>query len=152
MFANLLVDAEGLINKRDDLHKQIVEEEEEKRKLENDLRILAEHLAKVNESLTRKILARNEYDKAIAETEHAYMKVRVFVIQSVVSDSHCKRLCFLLVVVIRPSDNCVADFGYLADITWRVKEGGPEYRKTRTKPKISKAITNDVLATFIDIA
>lgn len=80
MFANRHVGVEELINKRDDLHKQIVEEEEEKRKLENDLRILAEHLAKVNESLTRKILAQNEYDKAIAETEHAYMKVRVFLV------------------------------------------------------------------------
>ena len=63
------------MNKRDELHKQILEEEEEKRKIQNDLRILSERLAKVNESLSRKILAQNEFDKTIAETESAYMKV-----------------------------------------------------------------------------
>jgi Sjoegren syndrome nuclear autoantigen 1 len=39
--------------------------------------MLSERLAKVNESLTRKILAQNEFDRTIAETEQAYMKVRV---------------------------------------------------------------------------
>jgi len=32
-------------------------------------------LAKINESLAKKIASRNEYDKTIAETEAAYMKV-----------------------------------------------------------------------------
>ena len=32
-------------------------------------------LAKVNESLAKKITARNEYDKTISETENAYMKI-----------------------------------------------------------------------------
>ena len=66
---------EDLCNKRDELQKQIHVEEEEKCKIQNDLRILTERLARINESLAKKIASRNEYDKTIAETEAAYMKV-----------------------------------------------------------------------------
>lgn len=65
-----------LCGKRDELHKQILQEEEEKQKLQNDIRILTERLAKVNESLSKKMASRNEFDKTIAETESAYMKVK----------------------------------------------------------------------------
>jgi len=66
---------EDLCTKRDELHKQILEEEEEKRKVQNDIRILTERLAKINESLSKKMASRNEFDKTIAETEAAYMKI-----------------------------------------------------------------------------
>ncbi|XP_002119469.1 microtubule nucleation factor SSNA1-like [Ciona intestinalis] len=66
---------EDLCAKRDDLHRQALQEEEEKNKLQNDIRVLTERLAKVNESLARKMAARNEFDKTIAETESAYMKI-----------------------------------------------------------------------------
>ncbi|CAB3982856.1 Hypothetical predicted protein, partial [Paramuricea clavata] len=66
---------EDLCNKRDELQKQILVEEEEKCKIQNDLRILTERLARINESLAKKIASRNEYDKTIAETEAAYMKI-----------------------------------------------------------------------------
>ena len=66
---------EDLCTKRDDLQRQIMGEEEEKHKLQNDIRVLSEKLAKVNESLAKKISARNEFDKTIAETEAAYMKI-----------------------------------------------------------------------------
>jgi len=66
---------EDLCNKRDDLQRQIMIEEEEKHKLQNDIRVISEKLAKTNESLAKKISARNEFDKTIAETEAAYMKV-----------------------------------------------------------------------------
>ena len=66
---------EDLCTKRDELQRQILAEEEEKAKLQNDIRILTEKLAKVNESLAKKISSRNEYDKTIAETESAYMRV-----------------------------------------------------------------------------
>ncbi|XP_791762.1 Sjoegren syndrome nuclear autoantigen 1 homolog [Strongylocentrotus purpuratus] len=66
---------EELCLKRDDVHKQIKQEEEEKTKVQNDLRILTEKLAKLNESLAKKIATRNEYDKTIGETEAAYMKI-----------------------------------------------------------------------------
>lgn len=87
---------EELVNKRDELHKQILEEEEEKRKIQNDLRMLSERLAKVNESLTRKILAQNEFDRTIAETEQAYMKVRLklsYVVAHIVK-------CFIAILIL----------------------------------------------------
>ena len=68
---------EDLCTKRDELQKQIINEEEEKAKIQNDIRILSERLAKINESLAKKIASRNEYDKTIAETEAAYMKVNL---------------------------------------------------------------------------
>ena len=66
---------EDLCGKRDELHRSILQEEEEKQKLQNDIRVLTERLAKVNESLAKKMASRNEFDKTIAETEAAYMKV-----------------------------------------------------------------------------
>ena len=71
----MTIGIEDLCTKRDELHKQILEEEEEKRKVQNDIRILTERLAKINESLSKKMASRNEFDKTIAETEAAYMKV-----------------------------------------------------------------------------
>ena len=44
-------------------------------KIQNDLRILTERLARLNDNLARKITSRNEYDKTIQETEAAYMKI-----------------------------------------------------------------------------
>ena len=44
-------------------------------KIQNDLRILTERLARINDNLARKITSRNEYDKTIQETEAAYSKV-----------------------------------------------------------------------------
>lgn len=66
---------EDLCAKRDELHKQTLVEEEEKNRLQHDIRVLTEKLAKVNESLAKKMAQRNEFDKTIAETEAAYMKV-----------------------------------------------------------------------------
>ena len=68
---------EDLCAKRDELHRQTLVEEEEKTRIQNDIRILTERLAKVNESLAKKMAQRNEFDKTIAETEAAYMKVDV---------------------------------------------------------------------------
>lgn len=66
---------EGLSGKREAINKEILAEEEEKKKLENDMRIFADRLSRINESLGKKIAARNEYDRTIAETEHAYSKI-----------------------------------------------------------------------------
>lgn len=67
---------EDLCTKRDELHRQIMSEEEEKTKIQNDIRILTERLAKITESLSKKYAAQNDYDKTISETEAAYMKVK----------------------------------------------------------------------------
>lgn len=66
---------EDLKEKREEVNKQIVKDEEEKQKIQNDLRMLTERLSRVNDSLARKVASRNEYDKTIMETEAAYMKV-----------------------------------------------------------------------------
>ncbi|KAI6651525.1 Sjoegren syndrome nuclear autoantigen 1-like [Oopsacas minuta] len=66
---------EDLCAKRDEGQRQILIEEEEKSKVQGDIKILSERLAKINESLAKKIAARNEYDRIIAETENAYNKI-----------------------------------------------------------------------------
>ena len=44
-------------------------------KIQNDLRILTERLARINDNLARKVASRTEYDKTITETEAAYAKI-----------------------------------------------------------------------------
>ena len=57
------------------MNRSIAKDEEEKAKIQNDLRILTERLARLNDNLARKIASRNEYDKTIQETEAAYDKI-----------------------------------------------------------------------------
>lgn len=66
---------EDLREKREEINRQILKDEEEKAKIQRDLSILTDRLSKINETLTRKIQARNEYDRTIQETEGAYMKI-----------------------------------------------------------------------------
>merc|ERR1711865_653195 len=66
---------EDLREKREEVNRQILQEEEEKAKIQKDLIILTDRLSKINESLARKVQARNEYDKTIQEMEAAYMKI-----------------------------------------------------------------------------
>lgn len=66
---------EDLREKREEINRQILKEEEEKAKIQRDLSILTDRLSKINETLARKIQARNEYDRTIQETEAAYMKI-----------------------------------------------------------------------------
>ena len=66
---------EDLREKREEINRQILKEEEEKAKIQRDLSILTDRLSTINEALARKIQARNEYDRTIQETEAAYMKI-----------------------------------------------------------------------------
>lgn len=66
---------EDLREKREEINRQVLKEEEEKAKIQRDLSILTERLSTINEALARKIQARNEYDRTIQETEAAYMKI-----------------------------------------------------------------------------
>lgn len=68
---------EELFLKRDELNKQIQQEEEEKTRLQHDIRVLTEKLNRVSESLDHRLTTRSELDRTIAETEAAYMKVRI---------------------------------------------------------------------------
>lgn len=66
---------EDLREKREEINRQVLKEEEEKAKIQRDLSILTDRLSSINEALARKIQARNEYDRTIQETEAAYMKI-----------------------------------------------------------------------------
>lgn len=66
---------EELCSKREELQRQIQQEEEEKVRLQHDIRVLTEKLSRVNESLARRLTARADFDRTIAETEAAYMKI-----------------------------------------------------------------------------
>lgn len=68
---------EELCSKREELNRQIKQEEEEKDRLQHDIRILSEKLSRVNESLAQRLAARATFDRTIAETEAAYAKVCV---------------------------------------------------------------------------
>ena len=67
--------SEALREKREAVNTAILKEEEEKAKIQKDLSILTDRLSKINEALARRVMARNEYDKTIQETEAAYMKI-----------------------------------------------------------------------------
>nr|ADO28195.1 sjoegren syndrome nuclear autoantigen 1-like protein [Ictalurus furcatus] len=66
---------EELFLKRDELNKQIQQEEEEKTRLQHDIRVLTEKLNRVSESLDHRLTTRSELDRTIAEAEAAYMKI-----------------------------------------------------------------------------
>jgi len=66
---------EDLREKREEINRQILKEEEDKAKIQRDLSLLTDRLSNINETLARKIQARNEYDRTIQETEAAYMKI-----------------------------------------------------------------------------
>jgi septal ring factor EnvC (AmiA/AmiB activator) len=67
---------EDLREKREELNRSILRDEEDKAKIQKELTILTERLSRINEDLARKMQARNEFDQTIQETEAAYMKVR----------------------------------------------------------------------------
>ncbi|KAM3874502.1 microtubule nucleation factor SSNA1 [Diretmus argenteus] len=66
---------EELCSKREELNRQIQQEDEEKARLQHDIRVLTEKLCRVNESLAQRLAARATFDRTIAETEAAYMKI-----------------------------------------------------------------------------
>mmetsp|Transcript_20473 Transcript_20473/g.42799 ORF Transcript_20473/g.42799 Transcript_20473/m.42799 type:complete len:112 (-) Transcript_20473:173-508(-) len=75
-YNNELVKCIGdLREKREEVNRQILQQEEEKAKIQKELSRLTDRLSKINESLSRKLAARNEFDNTIQETEAAYMKI-----------------------------------------------------------------------------
>lgn len=65
-----------MCKRREDIQRQIHIDETEKTKLQRDLSQITEKLNRVNDSLQKKLVLRNELDRTIAESEAAYMKVR----------------------------------------------------------------------------
>lgn len=66
---------EELCKRREELQKQIQQDENERAKLQREINVLSDKLAQVNEGLQKKLATRSEYDRTIAESEAAYMKV-----------------------------------------------------------------------------
>jgi sjoegren syndrome nuclear autoantigen 1 len=66
---------EDLRERREELNRQILRDEEIKAKIQQDLALFTKKLAEVNEELAKKIQGKNEYDRTIQETEAAYMKI-----------------------------------------------------------------------------
>lgn len=62
-------------SRRTELQSQIESQEEEKTRLQQEIEKMSYKLTRVNDSLAKKITVRNEYDRTIAETETAYVKV-----------------------------------------------------------------------------
>merc|ERR1711990_871081 len=66
---------EELEAKKRNTAQAIDEEMVRKSTVQNKLRDLTEDLSRINDSLGRKVSARNEYDTTIQETEAAYLKI-----------------------------------------------------------------------------
>lgn len=61
--------------RRMELQAQIESQEEEKNSLQREIEKLSYKLTRLNDSLTKRIAVRNEYDRTIADTETAYIKI-----------------------------------------------------------------------------
>jgi len=66
---------EDLRRKRDDVHRDITEQEQIKAKIQQDLALMTKRLGEINEDLAKNLQAKSEYDRTIQETETAYMKI-----------------------------------------------------------------------------
>lgn len=68
---------EEMKSRRSELQAQIESQEEEKNNLQREIEKMSCKLTQLNDSLTKKITVRNEYDRTIADTEAAYVKVKI---------------------------------------------------------------------------
>ncbi|XP_043273395.1 Sjoegren syndrome nuclear autoantigen 1 homolog [Venturia canescens] len=66
---------EEMKTRRNELQTQIDSQEEEKNHLQREIEKLSYKLTRVDDSLNKRIAVRNEYDKTIADTEAAYLKI-----------------------------------------------------------------------------
>lgn len=62
--------------KRQNIHEQILKEEEDKERIQKEIALLNEKLQEICNSITKKIQTRLEYDRTIKETSSAYTKIR----------------------------------------------------------------------------
>lgn len=69
---------EEMKSRRTELQAEIESQEEDKNNLQREIEKLSYKLTRLNDSLTKRIAVRNEYDRTIADTETAYIKVYSF--------------------------------------------------------------------------
>ncbi|KAK2576784.1 hypothetical protein KPH14_005428 [Odynerus spinipes] len=74
-FVKLFQGLEEMKLRRAELQAQIESQEEEKNNLQREIEKMSYKLTRLNDSLAKRIAVRNEYDRAIADTETAYMKI-----------------------------------------------------------------------------
>ncbi|XP_015178558.1 PREDICTED: Sjoegren syndrome nuclear autoantigen 1 homolog isoform X3 [Polistes dominula] len=74
-FLKLFQGLEEMKLKRAELQSQIESQEEEKNNLQREIEKMSHKLTRLNDSLAKRVAVRNEYDRTIAETETAYMKI-----------------------------------------------------------------------------
>ena len=60
---------ENIRENRDDLHEEIIQDEQEKHDIEQQIMALNERLVILSEALLKKYEAREEFDRTISETE-----------------------------------------------------------------------------------
>ncbi|XP_018303146.1 Sjoegren syndrome nuclear autoantigen 1 homolog isoform X1 [Mycetomoellerius zeteki] len=61
--------------RRSELQSQIESQEEEKNNLQREIEKMSCKLTQLNDNLAKRITVRNEYDRTIADTETAYVKI-----------------------------------------------------------------------------
>ena len=66
---------EEMKSRRTELQTEIELQEEDKNHLQREIEKLSYKLTRLNDSLTKRIAVRNEYDRTIADTETAYIKI-----------------------------------------------------------------------------
>lgn len=88
-----LAGIEDLREKREEVNRSILRDEEEKAAIQKQLTVLTERLSRINEDLARKLQARNEFDQTIQETEGAYMKVRRVLVHVASRSRGCSSTC-----------------------------------------------------------
>lgn len=66
---------QDLREERTSINRDIKKNEEEKKKTEDKLKILNNKLQNLNEIIKNKTTIKNNYDKAIVDTENAYSKI-----------------------------------------------------------------------------
>ncbi len=66
---------EDLRERRNEVQRQIVKDEELKAKIQQELALFTKKLTDINDDLAKKNQTLNEYNRTIAETEGAYMKI-----------------------------------------------------------------------------
>lgn len=67
---------EDLRERREEVHRLLIAEEDEKARVQKQISLLSDNLVKLNDSLLRKQRALEEYDKTIAESTNALNKIR----------------------------------------------------------------------------
>ncbi|KAH9254446.1 hypothetical protein BASA81_007559 [Batrachochytrium salamandrivorans] len=75
-FNNELVKClDDLRERREEVHRLLIAEEDEKARVQKQISLLTDNLAKLNDSLLRKQRALEEYDKTIEESSTALNKI-----------------------------------------------------------------------------